>query len=137
MENFALDLKVLNDLIEKKANSSLARYGVTISQARILTHLARCNRQIPLKELEKTFNVSQATMQGVIARMGKKGLLCAVYLPSNRKQKLVVLTEFGSELAANMLKSIADVNNSLTASLTADEQTEFVRLLKKLKHSVE
>ena len=137
MENFALDLKVLNDLIEKKANSCLAHYGITISQARILTHLARCNRQIPLKELEKTFNVSQATMQGVIARMEKKGLLCTVHLPADRKQKLVVLTEFGSNLAANIFSDISDINNNLIDNLTVEEQSEFLRILRKMRHSIE
>ncbi|MBE6888337.1 MAG: winged helix-turn-helix transcriptional regulator [Ruminococcaceae bacterium] len=137
MENIALDLKVLSDLIEKKANSNLAQYDITISQARILTHLAHCGRKVPLKELEKTFKVSQATMQGVIARMEKKGLLCTVHLPADRKQKLVVLTEFGSGLAASIFNDISFVNKNLISSLTPDEQTEFLRILRKMKRSIE
>ena len=136
MENFAHDLKVLSDLIEKKANSVLAKFGITISQARVLIYLLNINRQISLKELEKQFNVSQATMQGVISRMEKKGFLCTVYLPSNRKQKLVVLTEYGAQLAEEMLQSISAVNNSLVNSLTAEEQKEFVRMLGKIKESL-
>lgn len=136
MKNFALDVKVLSDLIEKRANSTLADFGITISQARVLIYLMESYRQISLKELEKQFNVSQATMQGVIARMEKKGYLCTVYLPANRKQKLVVLTEYGAQLADKMLKSIAAVNNSLADSLTEDEQKEFARLLKKVKDAL-
>ncbi|MBP1553999.1 MAG: MarR family transcriptional regulator [Oscillospiraceae bacterium] len=136
MKNFALDVKVLSDLIEKRANSTLADFGITISQARVLIYLMESHRQISLKELEKHFNVSQATMQGVIARMEKKGYLCTVYLPTNRKQKLVVLTEYGAQLADKMLKSIAAVNNSLADSLTEDEQKEFARLLKKVKDAL-
>ena len=136
MKNFALNIKVLSELIEKKANSTLADFGITISQARVLIYLLESYRQISLKELEKQFNVSQATMQGVIARMEKKGYLCTVYLPANRKQKLVVLTEYGAQLADKMLKNIAAVNNSLADSLTEDEQKEFARLLKKVKDAL-
>ena len=137
MENIALNIKLLSDLIEKKANSTLATYGVTLSQARVLIYLAKNPGHISLKELERVFNVSQATMQGVIARMEKKGYLCTVYLPTNRKQKLVVLTEYGSELTMSMLNGIRKVNNKLTKSLSEDEQNNLAVMLDKIKCSLE
>lgn len=136
MENISQSIKTINDIIEKKANNELSQFNITISQARILAFLAGVNRQVPLKELEKAFNVSQATMQGTIARMEKKGYLCTVYLPVNRRQKLVVLTEYGQQLTDKMLKRISSINLDIAQSLTAEEQKEFSRIINKIHNSL-
>lgn len=137
MDNLALNIKLISDLIEKNANNTLAEFGVTLSQARVLNYIEKSDRQVSLKELEKSFNVSQATMQGVIARMEKKGYLCTVYLPENRRQKLVVLTEYGRQLTRDLFKNICSINNSLVNSLTEQEYKDFSVMLDKIRKSIE
>ena len=87
MENVAQSIKILSELIEKKANSELAAHNITLGQSRILILLLKSPRQISLKELEKLFNVSQATMHGTICRMEKKGYLCRKAVQGYRRYK--------------------------------------------------
>ena len=136
MENVAQSIKILSELIEKKANSELAAHNITLGQSRILILLLKSPRQISLKELEKLFNVSQATMQGVIARMEKKGYLCTVYMSGDKKTKYAVLTDYGRELAEKLYRVIGDTNSWIVQSLTEAEQKEFMRMIDKIHNSV-
>lgn len=136
MENIAQKIKFLSDLIEKKSNNELASRNITLGQARILIFLLKSTKQLSLKDLEKLFNVSQATMQGTICRMEKKGYLCTVYMSGDKKTKYAVLTDYGRELAEDLFKFIEDANRSIMEPLTAAEQTEFSRLLSKISSYV-
>ena len=137
MENIAQSIKMLSDLIEKKANSELSYCNITIAQARILIYLLSQPCHISMKELERIFNVSQATMQGTISRMEKKGYLCTVYLPDNRRQKLVVLTDYGKTVAHTLLKRMNGINSQIAQPLTADEMETFCRIITKLNSSLQ
>jgi len=136
MENIAQSIKILSDLIEKKANSELAAHNITLGQARILILLLKSTRQISLKDLEKLFNVSQATMQGTISRMEKKGYICTVYMSGDKKTKYAVLTDYGKELSEDIFKLICDMNNWISQPLTETEKKEFIRMVNKIHSSI-
>lgn len=136
MENIAHSIKTLSELIEKRANSELARHNITLGQSKILTFLLKSTKQISLKELEKLFRVSQATMQGTISRMEKKGYLCTVYMSGDKKTKYVVLTDYGRELAEDIYKIIGDMNSWIAQPLSEAEQKEFIRMINKIHSSI-
>ena len=55
--NTATTIKLISDLLEKKANSELGRYNITLSQARILSVLFLSKADsLSLKALEKLFH---------------------------------------------------------------------------------
>ncbi|MBQ6896727.1 MAG: MarR family transcriptional regulator [Oscillospiraceae bacterium] len=135
MENISQSIKCLSDIIEKTANHKLSAYNITIGQAKILMMLKE-TEHISLKNLEKLFNVTQATMQGTISRMEKKGYICTVYMAGDKKNKYVVLTEYGRQLSENIVKTINDMDQLLVSSLTDDEAKEFMRILGKMHSSV-
>ncbi|MBE6877971.1 MAG: winged helix-turn-helix transcriptional regulator [Ruminococcaceae bacterium] len=136
MENIAQSIKILSELIEKKANSELAQHNITLGQARILILLLKSSSQISLKDLERLFNVSQATMQGTISRMEKKGYICTVYMKGDKKTKYTVLTDYGRELAEDILKVIADMNSWISQPLSENEKKEFLRMINKIHNSI-
>ncbi len=136
MENIAQSIKILSELIEKRANSELAQHNITLGQARILILLLKSTRQISLKDLEKLFNVSQATMQGTISRMEKKGYICTVYMSGDKKTKYTVLTDYGRELAEEILKVIGEMNSWISQPLTESEKNEFLRMMNKIHNAI-
>ena len=135
--NITVTLKLINDLVEKKANSELGKYNITLSQARILAALFNSKADnLSLKALEKLFNVSQATMQGTISRLNKKGFVDVSCLPNDKKTKYVSLTHDGKLLVGSISKCIGDVNHSMTENLTNEELDEFYRIMTKMYASL-
>ncbi|MBQ7283454.1 MAG: MarR family transcriptional regulator [Oscillospiraceae bacterium] len=135
--NITVTLKLINDLVEKKANSELGKYNITLSQARILAALFNSKADnLSLKALEKLFNVSQATMQGTISRLNKKGFVDVSCLPNDKKTKYVSLTHDGKLLVGSISKCIGDVNRSMTENLTNEELDEFYRIMTKMYTSL-
>ena len=60
-------IKRLNDAIKKEANNDLQKHGVTVVQIKVLIKLDHAEENtLPLKELERYFDVSQATMTPAI-----------------------------------------------------------------------
>lgn len=73
-------IKRLNDALGRKANNTLMCDDVTLSQIKVLATISEAaNETITLKELEKHFEVKQATMAGIAARLEKKGMIKGFY----------------------------------------------------------
>ena len=66
-------IKRLNDALGRKANNTLMCNDVTLSQIKVLATISEAaDETITLKELEKHFEVKQATMAGNCCTSGKK-----------------------------------------------------------------
>ena len=73
-------IKRLNDALGRKANNTLMCDDVTLSQIKVLATISEAaNETITLKELEKHFEVKQATMAGIAARLEKNGMIEGFY----------------------------------------------------------
>lgn len=135
--NLAAMIKLTSDLVEKLANNELSRYNITLSQARILLILYHSKAEsLSFKAMEKLFSVSQATMQGTISRMAKKGLVKTECLANDKKTKYVSITNEGKLLVSSFSKSIAEVNRLLTKDLSEAEFDELKHILTKVHASV-
>lgn len=131
-------IKRINDSLEKDANNSLRKYGLTISQAGILSILEKAGADgMPLKELEKQLYVKQPTAAGIISRMAKRGLLAYFENPNDKRAKNVRITEQGRAVASHGERHRADAERRLIASLSEDEQEIFHRCLQKICDSFE
>ena len=91
-------LKRATDGVEKLANKSLKDKNMTLSQCGFLSYLNEKENNIAaLKELEKYFEVSQATLQGTAARLEAKKLIELVGDAKDKRIKLAKLTSLGRE----------------------------------------
>lgn len=130
-------IKLVSDGMEKLGNKSLKPFGITASQGAILNYLfIKESHSAPLKTMEKDFGVSQATLQGTVARLEKKGL---VLLESDNRDKRVKHAKLTSEgkvvwLEASELK--AENDESLLSSLTIEEKEILESLLMKIYRNI-
>ena len=126
-------LKRLADLYKAKANGSLRGEGVTLSQLNILLYLSgKQEETAPLKELERSFGVSQATIAGISARLEHKGLVEGSIDPKDRRIKHIRLSDGGRELCRRAGAAAEQNEDWLLGPLEDAEQRELRRLLKKL-----
>lgn len=130
-------IKMIDELIEKRANRELQRYNLTVSQVRILTELySAAEEMCSMKELERRFGVSQATVQGIVARLVRKRLVIGLAKPDDKRVKMVKLTDDGRQLALTAIEKLREVQEMITSSLSSDEQAVLMQLLEKVHMSM-
>lgn len=131
-------VKLLSEIIEKKANGELKKYNITIGQVRVLGILYYSQHQeCSLKELEKIFRTSQATIAGIVSRLEDKKLIIGFPDTQDKRIKKVKLTKEGEMLASEAQLKVNDMEKWLTSKLAKDERGELIRLLYKVYDTIE
>lgn len=131
-------LKQINDIMEKNANNALREQDLTISQSGVLVLLdEKEEKTASFKELEKEFGVSQPTMAGILNRLEQKQLVEILEDPGDKRVRKAHLTREGSDKCKEGYKHMEAAENLLLSSLTEKEKAEFLKLLTKIRSSME
>lgn len=126
-------LKRLHDLMEKNANRNLQELGVTLSQMKMLFILHELpERSATMKELERFFGVTQATIAGTVVRLEKKALIESYMDEGDKRVKHVRLSPEGHDICRRAAAQMERNEEWLVRALSAEEQEELRRLLQKL-----
>lgn len=130
--------KQVHDSIEKRANNSLRATGLTMMQLGVLMALGSAEGgELPMKELEKRFGVSQPTMFGITSRLRQKGLVELLTAPNDRRMRLAHVTPAGLSCLHDAETHIWETENLLLKGFSPDEtelcRSFLIRILNNLK----
>jgi len=126
-------IKRLHDEMCKNANNAMRSQDMTIAQLDALMELDSApGKELSLKELEKRLHIAQSTTVGIITRLEQKGLAERFSEPSDRRVKLVRITQAGTDCLMAAKAGRAEAEAKLLHGLTATEQHIFFTLLKKV-----
>lgn len=105
--------------------------GLTASQMGALTVV---HARGPLDQigLARAMGVDRSTAGLVLSNLAQHGLINRVSDPSDRRRKLITITEAGLEALRNVQPAALAVKERLLAVFTDEEADHLVRLLKKL-----
>lgn len=130
-------IKRIDNALAKEANQNLQAINLTMQQNRMLIQLAKAEGYtLSLKELEEHFCAAQSTVAGLVSRLEKKGLIQALPNPTDRRVKLVRLTEEGLALHAMSRQGLVESEARLTALLSAEEKEQLLTCLRKVYEAV-
>lgn len=104
---------------------------ITSPQYIILVALA-LRPGVDQNSLAETVDLDRWTTGDILARLERRGLLAREVDRNDRRCRRLVLTEAGHALVREMEPNGVRVNHKLLAPLDAEEQREFLRLLRKL-----
>lgn len=131
-------LKQVMDGIEKVGNNTLNPLDLTLTQCAVLGFLhEQENFSAPLKKIEKFFNVSQATMQGIVTRLESKGFLRLEDDIHDKRMKTVVVSELGTEVWEKAEEKRIEAEKIFFADIDESERVELMRLLFKIQKNLE
>jgi MarR family transcriptional regulator, lower aerobic nicotinate degradation pathway regulator len=82
--------------------------------------------------LGRLIYLDAATIKGVVDRLHLRGFVTALNDPNDRRRRAVALTERGRQLTEAAVRIAAEITAATLAPLTADEQRQIVKLLRKL-----
>lgn len=125
-------IKQISDGIGKRANNQLRQQGLTLMQANIMGFLHARGTDVPLKEIEAEYRISQPTVSGLCHRMEEKGLIELLTDPSNRSAKTARLTEKGEALNREAEKETADMERILMKGVDEARIQELQTVLRKM-----
>lgn len=131
-EDCGILLKQLHDSMERQANNSLRESGLTLSQMRCIQYLEQFGPQVPMKEIEHYFQVSQPTVVGIIKRLEAKGLIRTSQSPKDARAKNVNLTPKGQKFARESVLHRTRAEQKLLEPLTHEEAEELKTLLRRM-----
>ena len=106
---------------------------LTFSQINVLRALVHStDKQMSLKELEKTLHVAQSTTARIVTKMEGKGLIDSFSDVSDKRIKYIRLTQYGEQYSNNAKRKLEEEETRLLSSLTETEKIVFVSLLQKI-----
>ncbi len=115
----------------------IARTGIGVSgaEARVLANAARAGavRQNVLAEI---LQVEAMTLTGLLDRLERRGLVRRLPDPSDRRAKLVELTEAAADVLAGIAAVSAEVRLEASLGLTELEWAQLLAMLKRVRSNL-
>ena len=131
-DNMNVILKRINDKMRSRVFSSVKSAGITLEQLVVLTELAQSDKNaFSVKNAQASLQVSQPTATGVVSRLESGGFVRSYQPASDKRVKLIELTEKGKKCADKALKRIKKEQDLLLSCLSDKEQDELQKLLRK------
>ena len=118
---------------EKIQNPILQEYDLTVSQYKFLKYLYHAKKDsVRITDLENYFSMTHPAAIDILKVLEKKGYTYRSVNPEDARSKIVSLTQ-KAYAEQETLEALGDkMESAVTQNLTKKEQTELVRLLKKL-----
>lgn len=129
--DISFKLKRVNDEMFKQANNRLQKDNMTFSQLFVLVYLYKDAKDLTasLKELERRFEVAQATMAGIASRLEAKGFVEGVINSKDRRVKQIHLTPQGQEFLKKNHQKMEEHNKRLVQGLSEEDLNQLNRYL--------
>ncbi len=122
-------IKNISDKIKMHADADLKSHDLTLAQGRILGFLAERGGSAMQKEIEDFMEVSHPTVVGIVARMEQKGFLTCRTDESDKRNKIVTITEKSIRIGEDMDSMIGIQESRMVEGLSEDQITELTDAL--------
>lgn len=122
-------IKNINDKLKAKADADLKNSNLTLAQSRVVDFLDSQGGQATQKEIEVYLEVSHPTVVGIISRMEQNGHLRCWVDETDKRNKIVALTEQAKALREEMKQRILASEKRLIASLSEDDIKKLNQML--------
>lgn len=131
-------IKQIHDRLEKSANNAMRSNGLTMMQVSVLLALQdSAEKQMSMKELERSFGIAQSTVAGIVSRLEQKGFVEALGDASDRRVKRVHITTAGEKCCAESVCHKEEAEKKLLNGFSGAEKEELHRLLERAAKNLE
>ena len=130
-------IKNINDKLKVKADADLKHSNLTLAQSRVLAFLDSRGGRATQKEIEVYLDVSHPTVVGIISRMERNGHLRCWVDETDKRNKIVALTEQAKALGEEMEQRILANEKMLLASLSEADIKKLKQMLLTMYNNLE
>lgn len=124
-------------LAKERMNARLAQYDITPVQTHVLLYLTRVGGQIPQRILTDALRVKPSTVNGILDRLEKKGLVVRSVNDNDARQKLIAITPKGAEQLECFSAQFQMVEQVILRNFSPDETALFLKFLERVLRNLE
>ncbi len=112
---------------------------MTFSQGKVLWYLHTYGKKEPvtLRDIERYFDVSHATVSGLVSRLEEKGFVRAESDKNDRRAKNVSITETAEEMFREMKAQQRETEETLLKGFSDEERRVFKGYLQRIYANLE
>ena len=126
-------LKKISEKLERLANGDAARRDITFSQGKVLWFLHRRDGEaVTMRDIEKFFDCSHATVSGIVSRLAEKGYVSLEPDKNDRRAKNVCLTEKERKCFSQMLERQRTIEEKLLGGFSPGEKQQLSEYLSRI-----
>lgn len=131
-------IKQIHDRLEKQANNAMRSSDLTMMQVSVLLALQESGeKQMSMKELEKSFGIAQSTVAGIVSRLEQKGFVEALGDAADKRVKRVHITAAGEKCCAESAYHKEEAEKRLLKDFSEEERRVLHALLEKAARNLE
>lgn len=131
-------IKQIHDRVEKQANNAMRSSDLTMMQVSVLLALQESGeKQMSMKELEKSFGIAQSTVAGIVSRLEQKGFVEALGDAADKRVKRVHITAAGEKCCAESACHKEKAEKRLLKDFSEEERRVLHALLEKAARNLE
>lgn len=131
------EIKMLDNMIDRKICGSVEKNNLTHTQARVLKFLYdNRDRKVYQTDIEKEVDVRRSTVSGVLDTMEKNNLIIRKSSSLDARKKEIALTESSLNKHKEIVKKISNFEKVLLDGITKDEIHMFIEVIDKLKKNL-
>lgn len=132
-------MKQITDKIKAAADADtdLKNRNLTLSQVRVLEYISSKGGSVTQKSIEEYLDVSHPTVVGIVARLEKNGYLICYSDKTDRRNKIVAMTERSARVIHEVQRKVAAQEEKLLQGLSAEEIEQLQRLLNTILKNVD
>ena len=129
-------LKIIEKEICRRVGEYAAEFGLTYAQMHVLQFICRSDGAVCQRDLERCFDLSHATVSGLIDRLQAKDFLTVNADPEDRRRKILCATKkahvCSDALKGYIMRSDLQLLHGFTPEETAVFRSYLNRLTKNL-----
>lgn len=114
----------------------LREYDVSPMQCRTMMFLHSATGEVNQKALERHLMITPSTVNGIVDRLEKKGLVCRTVSASDGRCRLLALTEDGQRFHDEFHRVLEQVNDRLEKGFSPEEKELFTDLLLRVARNL-
>ncbi|OIJ11570.1 MarR family transcriptional regulator [Anaerobacillus arseniciselenatis] len=122
--------------LQNNYNQKLAEFALTVAQAKVLFMLINYGDQLQ-SELQSRLYVKGSTMNGIVDSLLKKDLIEKNDSETDRRTKIIVLTEKGKALEETLWLETEHMEKDLMKGFSDNEKNQLLTLLKRIKQNLD
>lgn len=132
-----LYFKRIFQIMEKNMNKQLEKIDLTSMQATIIIYIFKSNKTINQRDIEKRFNLSNPTVNGILNRLEKKQFIERITSKTDARNKEIHLTDKSIELNKEMIKRADMMEEKIKKDISKEELKTFYIVMDKILKNIE
>ncbi len=126
-------IKLIANRIDSCFEEELSSCGMSYTDLRFMRFVIVMGRPVRMRELEEYYGYAFPTVAGAVKSLERRGLVEQLPDDSDRRVRLVSLTESGREAVQRMEALRRRMEDDLTAGLDRSERETLVSLLERVR----